>query len=274
MKYHTYGRISVIFIIIISLLIMTPLTAASELDDFETAATTENDEQKSDNEEDEEDENEDDDEDCNFFLDICEWIIEVAVEVFSIVIHDGAKMSLARVDESTETDSSKIEIRQTGEPTLPFFQYEHKYLRVSSDISARDDSLEVGYGPYGFNCRHTDYCEENPSDELSLTQYHFLLRISANDSREYGIGIGRLYMRGNEDNSGFSITFPVKIYPSESFGIRIKPTYSWINGNAIDEYDLSVAYTKRYGSLQLGYRFLEADDEDLNGSYVGFAVHY
>lgn len=150
----------------------------------------------------------------------------------------------------------------------------HKYLKVSSDIDARENGLELGYGPYGFSYRYTEFGEENPSDELTLIQYHLLLRISKRSSGEYGIGVGSLVMRGNEDNSGLSLTFPVKIYPRDSLGIRFKPTYSWINGNSIHEYDISLVYTRRYASIQLGYRFLESNGKDLNGSYLGFVAHY
>ncbi len=271
---HSPARFLIILAVIISIVAITPFAAASELDEFEEAATSDKTQQEDEHQDEQDDGDDRDDDDCNFFSHILGMIFETFIDVFCLVISDGAKKSLARVEESTETVSPKIEIRQTGEPTLPFFQLEHKYLRVDSDITAQDDSIELGYGPFGFNCRHTDFSEKKPSDELTLTQYHLLLRISATDTGEFGIGMGALTIHGNDDNSGFSLTFPIKIYPKESFGIRFKPTYSWINGNSIDDYDISLAYTKRYGSLQLGYRFLEANGVNLDGSYIGFAVHY
>lgn len=253
---NEFLRLLIILTTIISILTITPPAAASDLDEFEEAAITEDTKQESDDEDDEEgkeDEDDevyqslakDDDDDDSFLESVLGVFFEIIIGTFFSVIGDGAKMSLARVDEGAETDTAKVEIRRTGEPTLPFFQYEHKYLRVSSDINARDDSLEIGYGPFGFNCRHTDFSEENPSDELTLTQYHLLLRISRTSSGEFGVGIGSLVMRGNDDNSGLSLTVPIKFYPGDSFGVRFKPTYSWINGNAIDEYDVSLAYIKR-----------------------------
>lgn len=272
LKIDTYIRLMIILTIVISVLITTPLAAAgSELDDFEEAATM--DQPQPDDEKDENDDDADD-EDGNFLLDFFGIIFEETVSLFFIVIHDGAKMSLARVDESTGTVAAKIDIRQNGEPTLPFFQVDHKYLRVSPDINAVDNSLEIGYGPFGFKCRNTRFEEKKPADEMSLTQYHLLLRISGTRRQEFGLGIGALNIRGNEDNSGLSLTFPIKVYPKETFGVCLEPTFSWINGNSIRDYDLSVAYTKRYGSLELGYRFLEANGVDLDGPYIGLAVHY
>jgi len=147
-------------------------------------------------------------------------------------------------------------------------------MDVNSDISALDDCLEFGYGPYAFKCRNTRFEEKNPSDNLDLTQYYFLLRMSVTRSREFGIGIGALNMRGNEDNSGFSLTFPIKIYPNQSFGIQFAPAYGWINGNSINDNDLALVFTKGYGSFKLGYSSVEANGKDLDGSYIGFALHY
>lgn len=273
-KWTELVRVLIIFTLIISILTMPPLAAASDLDEFEEAATTEKTDHEADNKE-----SQVEDDDDSFLESLLEAVFITVIfgtffTVIGTAIDEGTKISLARVEAGVETDGAKVELRQTGEATLPFFQYEHKYLRVNSDIDARDNGLEIGYGPYGFSCRHTKFTEENPSDELSLTQYHLLLRFSRTSSREFGLGIGSLVMHGNDDHSGLSITFPIKIYPSDSWGVRFKPTFSWINGNAIDEYDLSLAYTKRYASLQLGYRALVAKGKDLDGPYLGFFLHY
>lgn len=269
-------KILTVFAVIISILTITPLAAASDLDEFEKAATSAKTKQSDDKDKDKDKKDKEDDDDDSFFGFFFGDFFEVFVVIVDEVLHitQGAMMSLARVDEDKWTDNGEIEIRRTGEPTLPFFEYDHRYLKVNSDIDARENGLEAGYGPFGFRLRQTDFREKDPSDKLTLNHYHFLLRISRSSSGELGLGIGSLVMHGNDDHSGFSITFPIKIYPEDSFGVRFTPTFSWINGNSIDEYDLSLAYTIRYASIQLGYRFLEAGAKELNGSYLGFAVHY
>lgn len=285
-KLKRFLKVLIIFTVIISILTVTPLAAASDLDEFEEAATSAKtdqgtaDEDKDKDKKDKEDKEDgvsqslSEDEDVSLFGLFFGGFIEVIVEGIFSELEQGAKKSLARVDEDKKIDTREVEIRRTGEPTLPFLQYEHNYVKVNSDIDARENGLEVGYGPIGFSCRQTDFREEDPSDELTLNYYHLLLRISGSSSGELGIGIGSLVMDGNDDHSGFSITFPIKFYPGDSLGFRFKPTFSWINGNSIDEYDLSLAYTIRYASIQLGYRFLEAEGKELNGSYFGFAAHY
>lgn len=252
--------------IIISTLIITPPVSASDLDDFEAAATTDNSQQTSDDQTKKDDNNPLD----KFFTDLFGDIFNC----MTCLAYEGAKMSYARVGGKTDIDPTTIEIRQTGEPTLPYFQMDYKYMHINSEISALDSCLEFGNGPFGFECRNTYFTEINPSDNLTLTQYHLLLRMSPNRSQEYGIGIGMINLCGNEQNSGFSLTFPIKIYPNPTFGIRFKPTYSWINGNFINDNDLSFALTERFGSLELGYRFLETNGKNLDGSYIGLALHY
>ncbi|NLY73917.1 MAG: hypothetical protein GX075_01270 [Firmicutes bacterium] len=115
------------------------MAAASDLDKFEKAATTEKTKEQADKA------NDDDDDDDSFLFNVFEaifWTISM--------IYEGSRMSLARIEGDEGTDA-EVEIRRTGEATLPFFQYDHRYLRVNSDIDARDNGLEIGYGPYAFS---------------------------------------------------------------------------------------------------------------------------
>lgn len=262
------SRLLVIGMIIISILVTTPLTTiASDLDDFEEAATGshgENSSKKKDAEKqaDEREEDEDDD---------------IVWNLFEITLHLVAAMaevSEARLGNSTKYPPGGIELRRNGEPTLPFFQIEENFIRINSDITALDTNLELGSGALGFRYRHSTYKEKYPSDELICSQWHCLLRISASSAWELGAGIGSLQIRGNERNSGFSLTTPVKVYPTPYLGIRIKPSFNWINGNYIGDYDFSLAFAQRYWSAVLGYRFLKANDVDLNGAYTGLTFYY
>lgn len=273
-----------ICIIIISLLVVAPLTTiASDLDDFEEAATakrsSENaEEEKAEEKEDKKDDrrarlldDEEEDEEDNSII----WdLFEITLHLVDAIVHATAEVSEARLGRSTEYPPGEIELRQNGEPTLPFFQIEENFIRINYDITALDTNLELGSGSLGLRYRYSTYEEKHPSDELTSSQWHILLRVSASSAWELGAGVGSLQIRGNERNSGFSLTTPVKVYPSPYIGIRIKPTFSWINGNYIGDYDFSLAFAQRYWSAVLGYRFLEANGVDLNGAYAGLTFYY
>lgn len=280
---YPFRMLLIIYGIILAMLIVTPLTVASDLDDFEEAATADYSDKNPDDKDDdkkEEEEKKDDtktmlydeeeeDDDRNLF----DFLIDISIALYSN-IDTKIAITLARVKEPTEISAKKFDFRQTGEPTLPFVQLEQKNIRVNSDISALDYDFELGYGPYAFKYRHTSFEEKNPRDEMDLIQYLLFIRLSPASTWEYGIGLGSLRLQGNEDNSGFMIYLPLKIYPYKSFGFQFKPTLSWINDNVIGDYDLSLAFSKRYYSIKLGYRFLRVRNEDLDGAYIGLTFHY
>lgn len=275
---YPFRKLLIIYGIILAVFIVTPLTVASDLDDFEEAATADySDKNPDDKDDDKKEEKKDDtktmlydeeeeDDDRNLF----------DLLIFALYSNLDAKIAitLARVKEPTEISAKEFDFRQTGEPTLPFIHLEQKNIRVNSDISALDYDFELGYGPYAFKYRHTSFEEKNPRDEMDLIQYLLFIRLSPASTWEYGIGLGSLRLQGNEDNSGFMIYLPLKIYPYKSFGFQFKPTLSWINDNVIGDYDLSLAFSKRYYSIKLGYRFLRVRNEDLDGAYIGLTFDY
>ncbi len=261
--------LAIIFSVTILTFVATVPVLGSTLDEFETAATKDDSQQDShDQKKKDQDKNSSEDslESFDFFMEMLDYIFYFTCE--------GAKMSYARVGGATDIDPAKIEIRQTGEPTLPFYEIDYKYMRVNSDIIANDVGFELGNGPLGFECHSTFFSETNPKDNLTLTQYHVLLRISPNHSQEYGIGVGTLYLSGNGQHSGFSVIFPIKFYLNRSFGIQFKPTYSWINDNLINDNELSLVLTRKFVSIKLGYRSVDTNGKSLNGPYLGFAWHY
>ena len=204
-----------------------------------------------------------------------DWsLFDLFIEILYLDLGNKIDETLARVKEPTEITAKKLTFRQIGEPTLPFFRLEPKYLRVNPDISALDYELELGYGPYALKCRHTSFDEINPRDGMDLTQYLLFLRLSPASSLEYGFGIGSIHLQGNKSNSGFMIYFPVKFHPYESFGYQFKPTMSWINDNLIGDYDIALVFFKRYYSIKLGYRFLRVRKENLDAAYISLAFHY
>lgn len=126
-------KVLIVFTIIFFILTVALPAVGSDLDEFEEAATTEKTEPKSDDndDQDEKDEEDDlslsldeDDDNDSFLGSIFGGFIEAIIEVFFAELGEGAKMSLARVGQETETDAGEVEIRQTGDATLPFFQYD------------------------------------------------------------------------------------------------------------------------------------------------------
>ena len=98
--------------------------------------------------------------------------------------------------------------------------------------------------------------------------------MSASESFQINVGVGSILLNGQNHNSGLSFTAPIFIYPNQTYGFRLYPTWSFINGNEIDDYDGSIEFVHKYYSLRLGYRRSGTNEKVLGGPYVGFTVFY
>jgi hypothetical protein len=81
-------------------------------------------------------------------------------------------------------------------------------------------------------------------------------------------------MEGNETNTGFSLTTPLYVFLPKKCSVFLRPNWGWINGNAIQDYKLGFLWSRKFISLQGGYRFVKSGKETLNGPFIGFNLHY
>jgi hypothetical protein len=91
---------------------------------------------------------------------------------------------------------------------------------------------------------------------------------------EFDLGLGSLTLDGKDTNSGFSLTTPILVLPTKYLGFQFRPSWGWIDGNQISDYDLSILITKSVISLQAGYRWLDNGRSNLNGPYFGTSLHF
>lgn len=251
------------YIAVAALMVSSRVTLAGQLDDFETASTEPRapstgggDTRRTDD---------DDDEGGG-------WV-EFFFDVFSELISYGARVSLAHVN-GDETSFTDIERREPGAPELPFLRLDLNYQYVESDIDGFDGRIEIGYGPFAFEHRKTRFRESAADDELTLKYVRGLYRVSGSNEFEFDIAFGSIALQRNNHNSGLSTGLVFNIYPHPNFGLRLAPSWSWINGNPINDLDGSVAYIHKYFSLRAGYRRLQSYDELLHGPYAGVSLFY
>jgi hypothetical protein len=235
-----------------------PAAFAGQLDAFEKAAIQRNDRDDSHRFADEDD----------------GWLGQIFWDCTVGLLVVGASASLARIQDDADPADSKIELRQKGEPTLPFLRADLHYQYVNSHVAALDGRLELGYGPVGLQYRHTHYWERHPSDSLGLSQIHGLFRVSGSRAFAVDLGFGAVILNGKDSNSGASVTLPICYYPWKNFGLRVRPTWSAIKGNVISDYDLSISYSIKFLSVEAGYRFNRVHDQRLDGPYIGLSFHY
>ncbi len=165
-------------------------------------------------------------------------------------------------------------VRKRGEALIPFLRADAAYQEVESDVTAWDYRFELGYGSLGFQFRYTAYNEKEPPDALRVSEYHVLYRMSATPRFEIDLGVGGMFLSGNQENSGFSVTVPVLYHPTDFYGFEFRPVWSSINENDIQDFDLAVLFGWRYASIKAGYRWLRSPHQSLDGPEIGIALRW
>ena len=88
---------------------------------------------------------------------------------------------------------------------------------------------------------------------------------------EWDIGVGAFIIEGNDTNAGESFTTPLFIHPTDFLGVGFRPAASHVKDNRVGDYDLSVLLGWKYAFLKLGYRWVESENESLNGPHIGLS---
>lgn len=247
------------------------LALAGKLEDFEKDATKENrDREKKDTKEDRSGGSPGGTLADSFFDVIVEGVVK---GVFAAMLYGGSH-SMKRVDPLDARPSENITPRREGEALLPFIRLDFSLQNVESDVTAWDWRGEAGYGPFAVQFRTTRYEEKIPPDELKTFQDHILYRMSFGPTVEFDAGVGNLFITGKEEHSGISFTFPLLIHPSRHYGIELRPTWSTIDENNIQDIDLSVLAGWDYASVRAGYRWFHSDRESLDGPFIGIALRW
>ncbi|UCH83336.1 MAG: hypothetical protein JSW50_12865 [Candidatus Latescibacterota bacterium] len=193
-----------------------------------------------------------------------------SAELLGTVFLAGGVISWVRVHGTNDPDLKVIDVpRLTGEVMTPFATLDIVYQNVTSDITAIDGRIEVGYGPGGIQFRETHYEEDDPYDKLDFIQWHILYRMTYSQHIEVDIGLGSNIVRGDGSNSGFSVTVPIRVQPIRWVGAQFRPNWSSIKGNSISDYDVGITIGPRYLFVRGGYRWVKAGSATLNGPYTG-----
>lgn len=180
----------------------------------------------------------------------------------------------AIVKGSSEMSMTRALRREHGDHDLPLVGADINFQTVSQQINAVDGRAELGYGPMAVQLRGAHFSDKEYAESLNVAHAHALFRISGNPAFQVNFGLGGVLLNGKNTNSGLSTTIPTAIFPRDAWGARFVPTWSWINGNRISDYDGSLEYTQRFYSGRLGYRTSYAGDQSLSGPYIGFSFHY
>lgn len=169
-------------------------------------------------------------------------------------------------------DLSYDEFRFRSASDEPFFRAELLCQRAGSDIRGMDGRVEAGRGPWMLRVRHTQYKEQKPIERLALTGIHGVGRLVERNGFEMRLGLGASFLDGERHADGFSITCPMNWYPHPRMDVRMAPTLSWLGGNPVTDFDVSIGYAFEVLSLRSGYRWLRTGEASIHGPYLGLGI--
>ncbi len=263
------ARMKFVSAVLIGLLLSftTSSVIAGPLGEFEKAATEEKAHGKSSDGKQSSDRDDSDD-------NLSGALLSLAITGFFAAVTEATEFTTARISPPVDGPYKDIEARPSGAPDLVFFRTDINYQHVSSDISGLDGRVEVGYGPYGLQVRQTHYKENETGDKLDITNIYALLRMSGSSAFEIDVGLGGCMLKGEESNSGSSLAYLINIYPYKHIGLRIAPTWNFINGHTVGDHEASIGYVNDYYSIRAGYRRMNVAGEVLDGPYLGLSFHY
>ncbi len=173
-----------------------------------------------------------------------------------------------------------------GEATVPYVRVDYNRQYIDSVTDANDMRIEMGYKLLAFHGRTTMYSNKELGQDMDINQYYGVLRYGGYrpdflpGTFEAGIGLGVSQLKledskGAIDESSMALTFPLKYYPVEWFGVEFRPAwYTWLQGNRVGDYDLSASLGLRYVQLRGGYRWLTTGSERISGPYAGVSVSF
>lgn len=187
------------------------------------------------------------------------------------LFYGGASSWLRMNPEAPESvDMPDFTTRKWGEALIPVVRADSAYHWIESDVHAVEARVEAGYGPFAASYERMEFDEERPDDELTLTRWYGLFRMSFDAVLEVDLGFGSLTIDGDNQTDRFSFTLPVRFHPVPGCGIEFRPAWS----DQVDEYDVALLGGYRFVSIKAGYRWLHAPGQSLDGPYAGLAVSF
>jgi len=255
-------------------LFISPVTQSGALDDFESDATKKRSSDSSSNTAHRTSSSKSDkDDDCDSITGcLLGAIFEGTFRFVLYVAAEGGRLSTDRMQPYPRREG--VIPRNKGDILLPLFRFDTHIQSASKGVIGKDLRAEFGNGPFAFQIRRSLYQESNPSDEMTLTQWHALYRMSLGNSINLNLGLGHSQLKGNAENSAVSFTFPLYVQASKRFSWEIKPSLSNFNGSGVWDFDMAGLLTEKNYSLMLGIRRLSSLAQSISGPYLGFSFHY
>jgi hypothetical protein len=160
--------------------------------------------------------------------------------------------------------------RNEGDILIPFIRYDFAYQKIASNIHANSHRLEAGYGPFAVFLEEYILNETAPDNTLKVSRQLLLYRMSPDPMFEVDFGIGQSIVSGVQRTTLDTISLPIKVVFSENVALAFRPAWAGV----MSDYEIALHIGQQYGSINVGYRTLNAPDSRLSGPFAGLSIYY
>ncbi len=171
-------------------------------------------------------------------------------------------------DLSTHSSFLYTLTRKPGDKIMPIFRLDLGYGSIDDNIDFTDFRLELGFGALGASFKNSRFSEDEDPDGLETTQALLLYRMSLMNNFEVDVGVGEYALKGNRRLTDSAFNFSAIWSDSSGFGAEFRYVGTTGDSLNIDDYELSVLYSKDKYSLKTGYRWLEGETQSLTGPFA------
>lgn len=195
-------------------------------------------------------------------------------EVILLALASGGVASVERVSETTPREGSLLQLRRrrAGEALLPAMRLDATGAWLLRDIGALHLRGELGWGPVAITANWTRMHEEG--DRLDILNEHLVYRMALWSFGELDLALGAGQSAGAKTTWGFSLGIPIRIHPSQHFGVEFTPTWTVFRGSLLQDYHLALVGGTGFVSATVGFRMLRSDNVKMQGPTVGVALRY
>lgn len=204
-----------------------------------------------------------------------DFLMDVGFQLFWVGGAMSGERALACCDGDQQIAGEyQLAPKSIGEKAIPFLRADYSYNMLESDVTAHDYRLEAGFGPIALQYGEMRLREDEPSDELVLSNWNILYRMSFGEHVEVDIGGGRYTVEGEREHTANSFTLPIKLYFGERLGLEYRPVWTSESDFDLSDQEVALVYGPEHYALKLGYRWIEVGRESLKGVSLGFAVFF
>lgn len=202
------------------------------------------------------------------------FLMDVGFQLFVVGGAMSGERALSCCDNEQQTGEYNLAPKHLGEKNIPFLRADYSYNMLESDVTGHDYRLEAGFGPIAIQYGEMRLTEDRPSDDLVLSNWHVLYRMSFGEHVEVDLGGGQYSVEGERKNTATSFTLPIKIYWGDRFGLEYRPVWTSESDFDLSDQEVSLVYGPEHYGFKIGYRWIDAGHESLKGVSLGFAVFF